>query len=198
MQRGVKEDSRAFQHKTCISIFTNVFQKFKCKHICQSFPCCSLNLPLTQHRLQRALDHNSVAKVHQFNQSQRQDQNYWFLTSTLVFNLQLPLIQLYLDFNNKSIFKIRKLFITEYHLLENPKLFSPSPSPPPTAKQLQRSVVQSKFSLLNRDSGVMLKQSFLKCQTVIFIKELSPLLTCPSIAKQHTPMTRRSTSRREL
>lgn len=57
--------------------------------------------------------------------------------------------------------------------------------------------VQSKFSL-NRDIIVMLKQSLLKCQTFIFIEDLSPLLTRPSIAKQHTPMTRRPIWRTQL
>lgn len=38
-QRGVKEDSQAsFQHRTRITIFMNIFQKFKCKNMSQSFP----------------------------------------------------------------------------------------------------------------------------------------------------------------
>lgn len=107
------------QHQTHIRISTNVFQKFKYNRS-HSCPWHSLNLPLIQHCLQRALDHSSFAKVHQFNQSRRQNQNWEFPAFSLMFDLQLPPIQLYLDFSNKSIFKIRKLFLKVYPLLENP------------------------------------------------------------------------------
>lgn len=50
----------------CLQMY---FISLNATHITK-FSTCSLNLPLTQHCLQRALDHSSFAKVHQFYQTE--------------------------------------------------------------------------------------------------------------------------------
>lgn len=97
------------------------------KHVTKFFQC-SLTLPLMQQCLQKSTWPQFTCQIHKFNQSKRQKQNQQFLTLSLMFNSQFHLIKLYLDFRNKSAFKLGNYLSQHIPISKTPCKFFSTPS----------------------------------------------------------------------